>query len=350
MATFDGYLTSITQDHILPKVVDNVLNANVACVRWLSKGKQWMGEQMKVTFKNSKNTSSGAFGLSDTFTTAKVNTRLQMAFDPKFYYANVTLFGPEVDVNSISETQVVNLVKTEMESTMQDMMDDIGGLFYSIGAGNNFLGVQGIVDDGTFLATYGGQTRANVPNINSSVSTVNGPLTLALLQSCYRGAKHGTMRPTIGITTEGLWDDYESILQPTLQANYNVMGGYKVTSGATVQPGQALGPAQAGFDALLYRGMPLVADEKCNDGELYMVNENYIQWYGIKSQWAKPIKVTSETIDGVYAEDVPSENHGFHWTDLKDAYNQYARAGQILLLGNLISGGPRYHGKLESLT
>jgi len=350
MSTFGEYITSITQDSILPKVVDNVLNSNVACTRWLSKGKKWSGETVKVPFKNGKNTSSGAFGLGGVFQTAKVNTRLTLSFDPKFYYANVTLFGPEVDVNSITESQVVNLVKIEMESTMQDAMDEVGGLFYSAGAGDNFMGVQGIVDDGSFAPTYGNQTRSVVTNINSNVSTVGGPLTLALMASAHSAAKRGSTKPTISIMTEAIWDDYEALIQPQLQATYQVLGSAKVTRDGTVAAGQALGPGQAGFDALMFRGVPQVADEKCNAGEYYDINENHIQWYGLSSVWAKPIKLTSETIDGVYEKDVPSDNHGFHWTDFKEPSNQYARSGQLLLLGNMISGGPRNHSKLEQLT
>ena len=100
----------------------------------------------------------------------------------------------------------------------------------------------------------------------------------------------------------------------------------------------------------MHRGVPLVADEKCNSGEMYFINENFLDWYGLKPVWAKPISVTSNTIEGYYDADVPSANHGFHWTDFKEPTNQYSRSGQIILEGNLISGGPRYSSKLESLT
>jgi hypothetical protein len=350
MATFDEYLTSITQDHIMPKVIDNVLKSTVASVRWLSNGRAWMGEQLKIPFKNAKNTSSGTFGLGDTFVTDKVSTRKLLKFDPKFYYANVSLFGPEVDVNAISESQVVNLVKTEMQSVQQDAMEEVAGLMYGVGTGNNPQGLQGIIDDGTFLATYGEQTRSSVTNLNSNVNTVSGPLTLALMAAQQSNAKRGSMKPTIILTTESLFDDLEELLQPQLAANYSVMGPHKVTSRATVMPGQSLGPAQAGFDAIMHRGVPVAGDEMCNSGEMYFINETFLQWYGLKSQWAKPISLASDTIEGPYAADVPSKNHGFNWTGFKEPTNQYARNGQILLLGNLISGGPRYNSKLESLT
>lgn len=350
MATFDEYLTTLTQDHILPKVVDNVLNSNVAAVRWLSNARRWAGEQLKIPFKNSKNTSSGTFGIGDTFTTTKVNTRKMLAFDPKFYYANVSLFGPEVDVNAISETQVISLVKTEMESVQQDAMDEVGGLLYGVQSGDDFQGIGSIVDDGTNQPNYGGQTRSTVTNLNSDVNTVSGALTVALMSSAHSASKRGSRKPTLALTSEAIWDDYEALIQPQIAANYSIMGSHKVTKNGTAMPGQPLGPGQAGFDALLFRGMPLVADEKHPEGELEMINEDYIDWYGIRSQWAKPISLSSTTMDSVYDGDVPSRHHGFHWTGFKEPVNQYARSGQILLMGNLISGGPRNHSKLESLT
>lgn len=351
MATpFDTFVTSLTQDGLLPKAVDNILDSNVATVRWLSRAKAWVGETLKIPIKYRKSTSGGSYGIGDTFTTSKVNTRQLLSFDPKFFYQNVTLFGPEVDVNAISESQVINMITIEMESAAQDAMDGVGTLFYGIESGNDFQGVQGIIDDGTFSSTYGGQTRSSNTHLNSTVTTVSGPLTLALMASAQSGAKRGSLKPTIVVTTESVWDDLEALIQPTLSANYQVMGPHKVTRDATVAPGQALGPGQVGFDALMHRGTPVVADEKCNSGEMYFVNETFLDWYGLKSVWNNPIKVASSTIQGYYDADVPSENHGFHWTDLKEPTNENARSGQILLQGNLVSGGPRYSSKLESLT
>src|SRR3990167_6839868 len=347
---FDAFVTTVTQDHLLPKVVDNILNSNVATVRWLSRGRPWMGETLRIPIKYQKSTSGGAFGLGDTFVTAKVNTRQRLSFDPKFFYQSVTLFGPEVDVNAISESQVINIITTEMESSMQDAMDSVGTLFYGTETGNNLQGVQGIIDDGTFQATYGGQTRSSNTHLNSDVTTVSGPITLAIMADKQSDAKRGSQKPTLIVTTEAVWDDVEALIQPVLSANYSVQGPHKVTRDAVVAPGQALGPGQVGFDAIMHRGTPVVADEKCNSGEMYFINENFLQWYGLKSVWAKPISMKSSTIEGYYSADVPSENHGFHWTDFKEPTNQYARTGQILLLGNLISGGPRYSSKAESLT
>jgi len=349
-SSFDDYLTTITQDGFVEKVVDAVLGSNVAAVRILTKQKKWMGDQLKIPFKYQKSTTGGSFALTDTFDTSKINTRKKMSFDPKFVYQGVTLMGPEVSVNSLSKTQIINLVKTEMESAQQDMCDSLGTQVYGFGGGNDIMGLQGIVDDGTFLTTYGEQTRATYTMLNSNVTTVAGPLTIALMAAAHTAAKMGSQKPTIGITTESIWNDYEELITPTISANYNIMGASKVTRDETKRPGEALGPGQVGFDALMYRGMPVVADEKCNSGEFYFLNEDYLDFYGLPAEWYNAISLTSSTIEGGYYEQNVTKTFGFSWSGWKEPTNQYARTGQILLMGNLVGRNPKTSSKLESLT
>jgi hypothetical protein len=349
-SSFDDYLTSITQDGFVEKVVDAVSNSNVLAVRFLTSQEKWMGEQLKIPFKYQKSASGGSFALTDVFDTSKTNTRKKMAFDPKYVYQNVTLMGPEVSVNSLSKTQIINLLKTEMESAQQDMIDTIGGQLYGFGGGNDFLGVQGIVDDATFLATYGEQARATYTMLNSNVTTVSGPLTVALMASAHSAAKLGNQKPTIGITTEAVWNDYEELITPMIAANYNISGAAKVTRDEVKRAGEGLSPGQIGFDALMYRGMPVVADEKCNSGEFYFLNEDFISFYGLPAEWCQSVSLTSNTIEGGYYDQLNAKTYGFSWTGWKEPTNQYARAGQILLMGNLIGKSPRTSSKLESLT
>jgi len=73
--TFDDYIQTITQDQIVPKIVDTVLAGNVIALRFLSNGKPWSGETLKVPFKYQKSSSGGAFDGFDTFNTTKYNTR-----------------------------------------------------------------------------------------------------------------------------------------------------------------------------------------------------------------------------------------------------------------------------------
>ena len=90
--TFDAYVQSVTQDEIVPKVVDTVLGSNVLSLTILSKSKPWNGETIKVPVKYQKNsTSQGSFDGFDTFDTTKVNTRVNMSFNTTGYYHSVVL-------------------------------------------------------------------------------------------------------------------------------------------------------------------------------------------------------------------------------------------------------------------
>ena len=100
-----------------------------------------------------------------------------------------------------------------------------------------------------------------------------------------------------------------------------------------------------GFNALFFRGVPIVADDKCTSGKMWGINERHIAWYGLKSASKKysPIQIGgNKQIDGVYS-DVPSKNMGFNFSGLIDSINQYAEVGHIILLGNLISFNPNRH-------
>jgi len=349
MASFNEFVTNVTQDFFLPKVVDQVLNSNVLFVRLFTKPKPFMGEQLKVVIKTQKNPAGGSFGTAGTFNTAQTNTRKVMKFDPKFYYQAVTLYGTQVSINQMKQTQIIDLIRTEMESNVEDLSDTLGSAAYGIGSGDDMTGLDGIIDDGTNLSTYGELSRTDYPMLNSSVTTVGGPITLGLMASSYDSAKSGNKKPTIAITDEATWTDYEALLNPLVQAQYNALGAPQVGREEKAMPGQAL-KGQIGFDALMFRGKPIVADEKSPSGDFVWINEDFLNVYTLKLSWGTPINLDKGTIEGGYYDGISEKNFGFTWTGWKEPTNQYARTGQILWAGNMIDKMPKSASKLESLT
>lgn len=348
--TFDAYIQSVTQDSIVPKIVDNILNSNVLALRILGNAKPWNGEALKFPIKYQKGTSGGSFSGLDVFSTAKTNTRVLLSFDVRGYYQSVVLSGMEVDVNA-TPAGVLNLVKVEMESAQQDMIDSVGTLLYGDGTGNSnkdFLGLDAIVDDGTSVGTYGTLSRTTYSVLNATRTASGGTLTTDLMGALYDNCARGSKKPTLIVTTEAVWTIYEALLQPTISSNVNVQGYAQVTRNGIAQSRGAL-QGEIGFDALFYRGVPVVRDEKCTSQTMWMLNEEYLTWYGLKSHKYNPISLGSSTVDGVY-EDAPSKSMGFAWSGLKEPTNQYAEIGQIILEGNLVSPAPRYMGRLTGIT
>lgn len=347
MATFDTYVTSITQDEFVPKVTDTILNSNILTLRMLGNSKVWSGENLKFPIKTSTNTSSGSFSGFDVFSTSKANTRNVLQFDPRSSYQSVVIDGMSLSVNA-TQAQVVDLLKTEMQGASQDFADTIGTQFYSDGTGNSnkdFLGLAAAVDDGTSVATYGGLSRSTVTSIQATKTASGGTLTLAKLATLEDAIKSGTDKPSLIVSDESVWTLYEQLNQPTINNNQN---GFAQTTRTGIRQSRSALTGEMGFDTLFYRGTPWVADEKATAQTVFMLNERYLHWYGLKHKMHSQVSLGSSTIDGVYS-DVPSVK-GMHWTGLKEPVNQDAEIGQFLLFGNMVSNNPRRLGQLTGVT
>ena len=96
---------------------------------------------------------------------------------------------------------------------------------------------------------------------------------------------------------------------------------------AGVQKGQT---GELGFTSLFFRGVPVVSDEKCTSGRLYMLNEKHL---GL-AMWAYP------DFPGYTTK---SNYNGFAWTGLKIPTNQDATVGQFLFYTQLVTDAVRTH-------
>ena len=340
-------VTTTTQDKLLPKMVDTILNSNVFATRVLSKASKWTGERMKFPVKHSKNVTGTSFGGFDTFSTAATDNRVNLEFVPKFYQMTVALPLDELSVNA-TEEKVIDLAKLELSSTAQDMADDIGTLFYGDGTGNSskdFLGLEAIVDDATNAATYGTLSRSTYTTLKSTVTASSGTLSLAKMSTLYNAATSGSQKPTLGLTTEVIFSLYEQLLQPQERIAKNVSmmkdGGNMGKAGTGMVGG-------TGFTGLFFKGFPILADEKCTSGVLYFVNEDFIDWYALPMSMTSAIKYRSQDIEGNDYSDV--QGLGFSWSDWIKPTNAASVVGHIYLGGELISQNPKRHAKLTGIT
>jgi len=346
--TFDEVVNTVTQDEIVPNIVDTVLGSNVLTLRLMSNPKPWSGEKMKFNVKIAKSTTGGSFDGYDTFDTNRTNNRRQMEFGPKGYYQSVTLSNLEKAVNA-TPAKVIDLVSAEMDSAQQDMTDGIGTLFYADGTGNSnkdFTGLAAAVDDGTTVATYGGLSRSTYSTLQSDVTATLGNLTLSAMATSYDAATTGSDRPSIIVTTEVIWGYYEQLLQPTVVANYQAGGFAQVTKQGSRQNRGAL-QGEIGFDALWYRGTPMVKDEKCTSGAMWFLNEKYLDWYSLPHP-DNVMHSDGGTIQGVYSED--EKPPVISWTGFKKPTNQDAVIGQFIAYGELINRNPNRSSQIQGIT
>jgi hypothetical protein len=103
-----------------------------------------------------------------------------------------------------------------------------------------------------------------------------------------------------------------------------------------------------GFTGLYYKGFPILADEKCVSGNLYFLNEDFLDWYALPVAMTSPIKYRSQDIQGNDYSNV--QGLGFSWSDWIKPTNSAAVVGHIYLGGELISANPKRHAKLTGIT
>lgn len=347
MAAMGTRVTTTTQSKLLPKVIDTILNSNVFATRQLGAAKKWVGERMKQPIKYAKNTTGTSFAGYDTFSTASTNNRTNLEFVPKFYQMTVSLPLDELSVNA-TEEKVIDLARLEMQSTSQDMADDIGTQFYSDGTGNgskDFLGLGAIVDDGTSAATYGTLARATFTTLNSTVTSSSGTLTLAKMSTLYNAITSGAQKPTLGVTTETVFSLYEQLLQPQERISKDVSAIKSQGNMGKAGTGFYSG---TGFTGLYFKGLPVLADEKCTSGVLFFINEDFLDFYALPMAMTTPIAYRSQDIQGNDYSEV--QGLGFSWTDWIKPTNSASVVGHIYLGGELWSSDPKRHGKLTAIT
>ncbi len=353
---FNDRVTSITNDHFIPSIVDSITNSNVLTQRTLGRSpKLWSGETLRRPIKVSKSTTGGPFSGADKFNVAASSTRVKMSFEPKGFYQSATVIGTEASVN-MTDAQVLSLIKATLEDAEIDALDSIGTINYGGGAGDGFEGLANTIDDGTAFDSYGALSRATYPTLKSTVTASGGTMSLTKLANLWTAASaagSGKQKPTIGICDETVWNLVEALYAPTIQATYGTMNiGYvnaNTPIGTAVQNPAALAGAM-GFASITWRGLPIVADEKATAQTMFFINEHYLDWYklpGLKEIFGASVPNGGSVIDGVY-----SEGKGyspFQWTGWKIPTDQGVAIGQLVALGNLVSFQPRRHAKLTGI-
>ena len=335
---FGNRVLTTTQDELLPKVVDTILNSNVFATRMLGRAKQWKGETLKQPIKVSKNSTGQSFSGFDTFSTSATNNRVNLSYNPKFYQITVALPLDELSVNQ-TDSKVLDLAAVELSSGSQDMADDVGTLFHSDGTGNSgkdFLGLGAIVDDGGDVATIGGQSRSTYTTLQSTDTASSGVISLAKLSTLHSDVSSGSQKPTLGLCTEAVWNFIESLIAPQERI---------IKDEPMIRKGIVGG---SGFTAIFYRGVPIVADEKTTSQRFYWLNEDWIEFFALPVALTEPIKFRMQDIKGNDYSSV--KGLGFSWSGWIKPPNSASVVGHIYLGGELVTWNPKRHGRLTGIT
>ena len=310
---FDQILSTTLKNYV-PKLTDNIFSArplfyaltNGQTVRRVSGG-----AKIVVPIIYGKNSTAASYSGSDTISTDAQDGITAAEYDWKQYAVTVTITGIEEAKNN-GEAAIIDLLEGKIMQAEETVIENMNTMFYSNGAGKDWLGLDAIVgtsNDGASGAQIGGIDASDSDNSwwRSSATNVGGALTLAGMSTMYNNVSVGNDQPTMIISDQDEYEKYESLLQPQLRY-----------TDATV--------ADAGFQNLLFKGAPCTYDGDSNlAGKMYFLNTKYIRLVAHSDVWFKPTPFVRPT-------------------------NQDARYAQILCYGNLTTSNRARQGVLTGLT
>lgn len=331
-------ITTTTNQYLAPAWVDQVLRDNFFFGKVLSKTKSWNGSQMLFPMKYQKGVASVAFNGFDLLPITQQPVSVNMTFYPTFVATNVALAGSDLSVNK-TKLQTLNLMQTMMESRSQDQADDVGNFFQQDGSafgGKAPMGLAGIVDNGTTLASYGGLSRATYTGLNATVTASGGTISLLKVRQLWNSITDGPVAPDTIITDYTTRAYFEQLLQPFQRNNF------------TDAKSQSAG---AGYRAMVWDGMEVFYDRKITTGYFYMLNTEYLDFYGLNWWEGSKVSPKAKNIEGnVYEDSRYAPSNAFTWTGWIRAYNQGAINGFMILGGQLICRNPWRNGVLTGIT
>lgn len=355
--TLAADLVDIVLDDIAPKVVDTVLTSNIMLQALQSRIVKISGKNKQYPVRVSKQSNAIAFDGFDLLNTNYVNKNTKLTFLPKNVTIPIVL--ADTDIASSQGTQaVIDFTVEQSEEAAQELAEFLGSLLYLDGTTYSSKAPDGLRSAIKTSGTYGGLDYSTYTTLQATVnsSTALASLTITLLDDMYRAITSGNNVPTHIFTTKTIFQKIKTLLTITNFASSGQlgtnMGETKVGAGALI-PGARPGIyGNFGFTELFYNGMPIIADEQCPAGYLFMININ--TWDLLvqempSSQGYSPIMIQSNVITGQYDINVEKKFNGFSKSPAVRAINQLGTVAHIVFRGNLVCNNPKRNGMFSVL-
>ena len=267
-------LTAITRRAFLPTLTVQIYNSSPWLAALISNAQVASGGISPVTVpvQGARMTSFQWGGYDASFGVPAQQNGIQDAeYAMKLAMVPIPFLGMEAAV------QVDYAVVPRIEAVMNDagnvMADAMASALYTNVSNNQaFNGLNGLIDDGTNLVTFGNISRTANTFWKAKVyaaGSVN-PTRQNVSQYINGAAKACGEAPSYGLMGFGTW----SLLQQDFigQEQYNIAPGSSFDGDMSNQP-------RSGFRALMVSGVPIFPDFYCPEGALYLPNSRYMNLY-----------------------------------------------------------------------
>jgi len=285
-ASFDALL-STTLANYRDQLTDNIFTARPLTYFLMDKGRIRMvdgGTKIVEPLIYGTNSTVASYSGYDTLSLTAQEGISAAEFEWKQYAASIAISGIEEAKNN-GEQAIINLLEAKIMQAEESMKEGFNQMFFADGTGNSgkdWNGLANIVDS---AGTVGGINRATAGNEfwRSYEEGTAGALSLADMSTAYNSVSVGNDHPDMVLTTQTLFEKYESLLQPQL----------RYTDAKT---------ADAGFQNLLFKAAPVAYDVHCTAGTVFFLNSKYLTLVGHTGKWfAQTDFVRPENMDARYA-------------------------------------------------
>lgn len=347
---FNQAVTTTTREFILKKVFDQVTTGTPGLMTFLQKPTEWTsGTDYEFPIKYQDTTNGGNMGIADKLDSDRQNVRVRAVFNLKAANKPIVVAIAETTAN-MGDEQIVNLLDTEFDSQAQSLMTLMAqNLYTGNGSGNDWDSLNNAASDSTLFSTYGGLSRSTYSAWSGYYLASAGALTLAKLATADDAVTIGVDSPDLALTTKAIWSTYESLLTPSVRANFSTTGYPKMNAWGGVPSSPGLGGTQ-GFVYLTFRGTPIAKDEQVPSGKFFLVNTKGFGFVGFNYQdeniMTANFKQTSDAVPSGVPGNVKS-TRGFQFRKMMSPVDQLTKVGYLIYAGNYIATLDRLQGQLS---
>lgn len=292
-----GILLSTTLKKYRSTLTDNIFKSNAVFYHLKENGyvkEEDGGERIVEPLMYGKNTTAKSYSGYDVLDTTPQEGIDSAEFNWKQYSVSISISGKEERQNA-GRSKIIDLLDAKTKQAEMSLTEQLTSDMFTDGTGNGGLGLTGLKAMVANTGTYGGINSATYTWWQAGYNSTSEALALDDMRTGFNTASIGGKdTPSLIVTTQTLYEKYEGLCSTTIQMNSE--GTKKL--------------ADAGFQTLQFKGVPLVWDEYCNSTDMYFLN-------------SKHMKLTIH------------KDANFETTDFVKPENQDAKVAQILFMGNL---------------
>ncbi len=285
-SSFDALL-STTIANYRDQLTDNIFTARPLTNHLVEGGRMRMvdgGTKIVEPLIYGQNGTVGSYSGYDTISLTAQEGISAAEYDWKQYAASIAISGIEEAKNN-GEAAIINLLEAKIMQAEESMREGFNTMFFGDGTGNSGKDWNGLANLVDSTGTVGGIDATAVGNgfWQSYEEGTAGALSLADMSTAYNSVSVGNDHPDMVLTTQTLFEKYESLLQPQL----------RYTDSKT---------ADAGFQNLLFKSAPVVYDVHNTAGVMFFINSKYLTLVGHSGKWFEQTEfVRPENLDAQYA-------------------------------------------------